>query len=309
MPPSPPATYSPKSLSATPALRRALSRRRVLITGAALDGVGRIIAHIHSLHGAEVILADVLPLEAVADECRALGASRVVCAIFDAAKEGDSARMVGESVAQLTGGVLDAVYLNHNAGCFAPMFEQPDLIGTARRLMRINFFSYAEIADAALPLLTEAARGAPRGAPRSNIVVISSLAAEMPMLDTHAYAASKAAISAWFNCMRIELRREERSRLVAVSIVYFSAVRTATLVKAMGGEGGPNAHVLAIAAAPLDAARAAIGAATSERAVTHFPASIGILPRLYALWPWLARRLVSAVVVKHPAAATEGRAN
>ena len=300
MPPPPPA-YTPASLVPTAALRRALDGRRVLITGAALDGVGRIIAHIHALHGAEVILADLLPLEAVADECRALGARRVVCAYFDAGKEGDSARMVTESVAQLSGGVLDAVYLNHNAGCFAPMFAQPDLVGTARRLMRIHFFSFAEIADAALPLLCSAARGAPRGAPRSNIVAISSLAAEVPMLDTHAYAASKAAISSWFNCLRIELRRDAAlSQLVAVSIVYFSAVRTATLVKAMGGEGGPNAHVLAIAAAPLDAARAAIGAATSGRAVTHFPASIGILPRLYALWPWLARRLVSSVVVKHP---------
>jgi NAD(P)-dependent dehydrogenase (short-subunit alcohol dehydrogenase family) len=290
--------YSPRSLVASSSLRAALSQKRVLITGASLDGVGRIIAHLYSLHGAQVALADILPLDAVAEECRALGAARVVCCSFDAGKEGDSARMVKEIALKL--GALDAVFLNHNAGCFAPMFEQPDLIGTARRLMRINFFSYAEIADAALPLLANAARARPRG-PKSSIVVISSLAAEMPMLDTHAYAASKAAISSWFNCMRIELRRDaDLAPLIAVSIVYFSAVRTATLVSAMGGEGGPNQHVLKLAATPLDAARATIDACISGRPVTHFPSNIAILPKLYSIWPWLARRLVSAVTVKHP---------
>lgn len=303
-----PPPYNPfSSLKPSANLRTALAKKRVLITGASLDGVGRVLAHIHALHGAEIILADILPLDAVAEECRALGAALVICARFDAGQEGDSARMVHESVVKLTDGVLDAVYLNHNAGCFAPMFVQPDLVGTSRRLMRINYFSYVEIADAALPFLADAAarkqeRG-PRGSRglRSSIVVISSLAAQVPMLDTHAYAASKAAISSWFNSMRIELRRDAKlGPLIAVNIVYFSAVRTATLVTAMGGENGPNQHVLKIAASPLDAAKATIEACISGRPVTHFPSNIAIVPKIYSIWPWLARQLVSAVKVKHP---------
>jgi NAD(P)-dependent dehydrogenase (short-subunit alcohol dehydrogenase family) len=285
------------TLTPRPALRAALAGRRMLVTGAALaDGVGRVLARILALHGASVALADVLPLEEVAAECRALGAPLVAACAFDAAKEGDSARMVGEACAAL-GGPLDAIFLNHNAGCFAPMLEQPNLLGTARRLMAINFFSYAEIADAALPHLAAAARA--RGAP-SSIVAVSSLAAELPMLDTHAYAASKAAISNWFGCLRIELRRDAAlARLVSVGIVYFSAVRTATLVRAMGGTDGPNQRVLALAAAPQDAAFAVVEACVSRRPVTHFPASIALLPWLYAVWPWLARRLVNTVTVKH----------
>jgi short-subunit dehydrogenase len=299
-------SYNPLALKPSTKLRAALANKRVLITGASLDGVGRVLAHIHALHGAEVVLADILPLDEVAGECRSLGAARVICCNFDAGLEGDSARMVRESVVKLSGGVLDAVYLNHNAGCFAPMFVQPDLVGTARRLMRINYFSYVEIADAALPFLADAAAATAatgkRGArTKSSIVVISSLAAQMPMLDTHAYAASKAAISSWFNSMRIELRRNEKlNPLIAVNIVYFSAVRTATLVSAMGGENGPNQHVLKIAASPLDAAKATIEACISGRAVSHFPSNIAILPKIYAIWPWLARRLVSAVKVEHP---------
>ena len=282
------------------ALRAALAHRRVLVTGAALaDGVGRALAHILALHGAAVALADVLPLDDVAAECRALGATCVATCAFDAAAAGDSARMVGAACAAL-GGPIDAVFLNHNAGCFAPMLQQPDLVATARRLMAINFFSYAEIADAALPHLAAAARA--RGAP-SSVMAISSLAAELPMLDTHAYAASKAAISNWFGCLRIELRRDATlAKLVSVGIVYFSAVKTATLIRAMGGAHGPNQKVLALAAEPVDAAYAVVEACVARRPVTHFPASIGVLPRLYALWPWAARQLVNSVVVKHAAA-------
>ena len=99
MPPRRP--YDPSQLRPRAALRRALAGRRVLITGPALDGVGRVLAHIHALHGAEVALADVLPLEAVAAECAALGAARVVACRFDAGVEGDSARMVREVCTQM----------------------------------------------------------------------------------------------------------------------------------------------------------------------------------------------------------------
>jgi len=301
MRPSPP-PYDPSRLRPRAALRRALAGRRVLITGPALDGVGRVLAHIHALHGAEVALADVLPLEAVAAECAALGAARVVACRFDAALEGDSARMVREACAGVTGGALDAVYLNHNAGVFCAMLEQPELVKCARRLMAINFFSYAEIADAAMPFLLDAARaaGADKGAAApSAIVAISSLAAAMPMLDTHAYAASKAAISSWFSSLRIELRRDAaRARLVQVNLMYFSAVRTATLVRALGGEGGPNQRVLALAADPVDAAFATVEACRLRRPVSYYPENVGILPKIYAIWPWLARRIVSSVVVK-----------
>ena len=291
-------TYSPSTLRPRKALRVALEGQRVLITGAALaDGVGRILAHVHALHGSLIAVADIADLEPVAAECRALGAARVVAIAFDAGVEGDSARMVQAAAAAL-GGTLDFLYLNHNAGVFSPMLQHPNLLGTARRLMAINFFSYAEAADAALPLL--AAGACARGAARpSCIVAISSLAAEVPMLDTHAYAASKAAIASWFGCLRIELRRDAAwAGRVAACLVVFSAVKTATLVTALGGEGGPNKKVLQMAAHPVDAAFATVEAAVARAPVTHFPRSVGVLPRLYAVWPWLARKLINSVTVK-----------
>ena len=301
-----------------------LSSRRCLITGPSLEGgVGRILAHILSTNGAEVILADILPLEAVAEECRKLGAKRVICVQFDAGLEGDSARMVREGVAQLSGKVLDALFLNHNAGCFSPMLEQNDLIPLARRLMRINFFSYAEIEDTARPFLLEAAREKtvnsntstsssifnvpfctcfrkkPTSIP-SSIVVISSLAAEVATLDTHAYAASKAAISKWFECLQIEKKRTpEINKLLTISIVYFSAVKTKTLINAMGGLNGPNKHVLELAADPKDAAKAVIDASLKGIERSYFPSYVAWLPYLHNLFPSLVRGILDGVKVTH----------
>ena len=267
----------------------------MLITGASLEGIGRILAHIHSLHGAEVAIADLLPLEKAAEECRKLGAARVVCVQFDAGKEGDSIRMVEEVAAQMTGGVIDDLYLNHNLGVFSPMLEQKDLLETARRNTRVNYFGYIEIAHAAQPFLLDSAR-ARDDKKKSTIMVISSLAAAVPMLNTHCYAASKAAISAWFKCLRLELRSSpELSKLLSVCIMNFSAVKTKTLISALGGEGGVNKKVLAIAADPVETSWATVCAAMKNVPNSYFPSSVGALPIIYSVWPWLGRQLVNSV--------------
>lgn len=271
-----------------------LAGRRVLITGAAADGVGRQLAIVLGAHGATVLLADISPLDETAAAATAAGAPRVVQLRFNAGVEGDSARMVREGVDAVGG--LDFLILNHNLGCFSGMIDAPDVVGTARRLMSINFFSYAETADAAFQPLLESAR-ARGGSAKSGILAISSLAAAMPMLNTHGYAASKAAISKWFECMRLELRGHPHGNLLSVSLMYFSAVKTQTLLNALGGEGGPNKGVLALAAEPRDAAWATIDAMLKRTPNAYFPANVGVLPRIYSCWPWLARRIVSSVPV------------
>ena len=280
-----------------------LAGRRVLITGAAADGVGRQLALVLAAHGATLLLADVSPLDETAAAAAAAGAARVVPLRFDAGAEGDSARMVREGVAAAGG--LDFLILNHNAGCFSRMLEERDVVGTARRLMRINFFAYAEIADAALEPLLASARARGRGGAKSGILAITSLAASVPMLQTHGYAASKAAITKWFECLRLELRDDPAGRgaLLSVSLMYFSAVKTQTLLDALGGARGPNARVIALAAEPREAAWATVDALLRQTPNSYFPANVGVLPRIYALWPWLARRIVSSVPVAPPAPA------
>jgi len=289
-----------------------LAGRRVLITGAAADGVGRQLALVLAAHKAILLLADIAPLDETAAAATAAGAPRVVQLRFNAGVEGDSARMVREGVDAVGG--LDFVVLNHNVGVFSGMLDAPDIMGTVRRLIAVNYFAYAEIASAAFePLLASArARG---GDAKSGIVAISSLAAAMPMLNTHAYAASKAAITKHFECLRLELRGDPRGKHLSVSIMYFSAVKTQTLLDALGGEGGPNKGVLALAAEPRDAAWATIDAMLKRTPNAYFPGNVGVLPRIYSCWPWLARRIVSSVPVASvappaakPAPAQEARA-
>jgi NAD(P)-dependent dehydrogenase (short-subunit alcohol dehydrogenase family) len=299
-----------------------LQGKRVLITGPAARGIGRHIAHIYAIHGASVALADILPLDGVVEECRRLGSPTVVPLPFDAGKEGEGTRMTQAAAFALGG--LDIVVLNHTVGVFSAMCEDPNLLQAMRRNMAINFFGYAEIAHAAVPFLEASGRegwtsaraaGARSGFCSSSshpfrpssLVVISTLAAKIPMLSTHAYAASKAAVSKWFECLRVELEHGSWSRgrepvptseVLKISLVYFSAIKTDTLLRALGDPGGANAKALSLAAEPLDAAEATVRAGLNAARNTYFPASVGVMPRLYAAWPWLVRKIVQSVVVQ-----------
>ena len=282
------------------ALERKLRGKRLIVTGCAI-GVGRHLAQIYAAHGARIALADILDTAEVEKECQQLGAEDVLSIHFDAGQEGGGARMVA-TAAEHFGGGLDILVLNHTVGVFSPMLCEPNLNATAVRCAKINYLGYVEIQTAAMgPLLAGAreAKKANPGAPPSSIIAISTLAAKIPMLNTHAYAASKAAITAWFQCLRLELRHDTELRnLIGVSLVYFSAVKTDTLVRALGGPSGPNPRALSLAAEPLDAAWATVRAGARGARDTFFPSSIGFMPRLYALWPWLVRRIVQSVVVK-----------
>ncbi len=307
-----PAPAPPPAVAPDRRLRAALSGWRVLITGPAA-GVGRALAHVYAAHGAHVALADIADTSAVEAECRALGAAGVVSAPFDAGKDGDGARMVA-AVAAAWGGEIDGVVLNHTIGVFGSVLDERDPAAVAARNMRINYLAYVEVQAAAMGPLLAAARAraaaaataaAPGGACRggrarpSSIVAISSLAALLPMLNTHAYSASKAAITNWFDCLRLEIdARPDVTGLLTVGLVFFSAIKTETLLRALGPLDGPNKRALSFAASPVDAAWAVVRAGVSGAARTFFPANVGAMPTLYALWPALARRIINSVVVK-----------
>jgi short-subunit dehydrogenase len=179
-------------------------------------------------------------------------------------------------------------------------------MATVRRCTAINFLGYVEIQIAAMPYLLAAGAARKRAGVRgralpSSLVAISTLAARIPMMNTHAYAASKAALTSWFQTLRLELRyRSDLADLISVGIVYLSAVKSQSFLQALGGEEGPNKRAVSLAVEPGDAAWAAVRAAVNHTRDTYFPGNVSFLPRLYAVWPWLVRRLVQSVVVRQP---------
>ena len=80
-------------------------------------------------------------------------------------------------------------------------------------VMRINYFSPVRLTLALLPGLIE------RG---GRIVFVSSVAARLSPPAEGAYAATKAAISAWAECMKVDLRDTE----VGIHVVYPGVIDT-----------------------------------------------------------------------------------
>ena len=80
-------------------------------------------------------------------------------------------------------------------------------------VMKINYFSPMRLTLALLPQITERA---------GRIVFVSSVAARLSPPAEASYAATKAAISAWAECMKVDLRDTE----VEIHVVYPGVIDT-----------------------------------------------------------------------------------
>lgn len=171
-------------------LRRSLpslAGRRVLITGAA-RGIGAALAERLRDRGAHVALAGLEPdrLSEVADR---LDAPWWTCDVGDRAQVEE----VVDAAAERLGG-LDVVVANAGVAAQVPIVEgDPDLF---ERIQRVNVLGTYYTLRAAGPHISHG---------RGYALAVSSLggAVHVPMLG--AYSASKAAVEALGNTMRVEL--------------------------------------------------------------------------------------------------------
>jgi NAD(P)-dependent dehydrogenase (short-subunit alcohol dehydrogenase family) len=98
-----------------------------------------------------------------------------------------------------------------------------------RRVMAVDWQAPIELALAALPLLREA---------RGTIVTIGSMAGWMPLPGRAGYGAAKAALTQWFEVLRLELEADG----VHLLMVYPSFLDTPIERHALGADGAPAAH-------------------------------------------------------------------
>ncbi|MDR3066448.1 MAG: SDR family oxidoreductase [Comamonas sp.] len=172
---------------------------RIIITGAS-DGIGAEMARqlAQTQKGQlQLTLAarNAGNLQAVAEQCRALGA-QVLAVPTDVNEEAQCRALIDAAVRQFGG--LDV--LINNAGVSAhALFEQVSAqdLGWYEKVMRINLWGSVWCTHAALPHL-KASRGA--------IVAVSSLAGLIGVPGRTAYSASKFAMAGFFEALRIELK-------------------------------------------------------------------------------------------------------
>ena len=194
--------------------------RGVVITGAA-SGIGEALARALATRGARLLLADVdaQRLHALAGELRAQGANCHAQATDVA--QAAQVQALAHRAAQLWG-AADIVVNNAGVALIAPVQSLDE--ADARWLMDINFWGVVHGCRAFAPQLA--------GRPGALLVNVSSVFAFVSMPTQSIYNAAKAAVRAFSDALREELRPAG----VGVLCVHPGGVRTRIAEQARLGD-------------------------------------------------------------------------
>lgn len=197
--------------------------RVVLVTGAA-SGLGWALGRLAHARGDRVVLAD---RDGAALEARraSLPADRTAFVVGDITVEADRARMLATAVERF--GALDV--LINNAGITHRSPARLTDATVIRRVMEVDYQAPVALTQAALPLLAER---------RGSVVAISSMAAWMPVPGRAGYGAAKAALTQYFEVLRLELA----PRGIHVLLAHPSFLDTPIESHALGADGAPARH-------------------------------------------------------------------
>ncbi|KAJ0166506.1 NADPH-dependent 1-acyldihydroxyacetone phosphate reductase [Colletotrichum tanaceti] len=174
----------------------ASTKRSVLVTGCSAGGSGNALA-----------------LEFAARGLRVFATARSLKSINDLAEKGietfaldvtsqESITLLQREIAKRTGGKLDILFNNAGTMYEAPAIESdPQQV---RKMFDANVFGLFDVVTAFAPLLIAAA--AASGSKTEPVIVnVSSILARLPYPFAAAYNASKAAVSAYSDTLRLEL--------------------------------------------------------------------------------------------------------
>ena len=167
-----------------------LNGKTVLLTGAS-DGIGAAAARIFHRRGARLVLVARREdaLERVAAE-----AGDAVAVVGDVTKPEVRARAVESALARY--GRLDVLVNNAGVGMYVPAYRAD--MAQVRGMYELNVFAVLELVQLAVPHMRAAGGGM--------IVNVSSIAGKVPLPWFTNYAATKFALCATTDTLRIELK-------------------------------------------------------------------------------------------------------
>lgn len=160
----------------------------VLITGCSPGGIGHALARKLHERGLRVI-ATARTTDKL-DDLEALGLITLPLTVDSE----DSIQECFKQVETVCGGRLD--YLINNAGTNLTIPALDVNLDDARKCLETNFFAVVRLVQVFSPLLMNA---------KGTIVMVGSLAAEMPFVFGSVYNASKAALLSYSDALRVEL--------------------------------------------------------------------------------------------------------
>ncbi|WP_088280767.1 SDR family NAD(P)-dependent oxidoreductase [Ideonella sp. A 288] len=229
-----------------------MAERKVCVVTGSSSGIGAATARRYAREGWNVVVnasRDPAPAEAVAAECRALGADALVV-MANVGQDADCRRLASEVGQRF--GRCDALVNNAGTTKFVPLKDLDGLEAEDfHRIYDVNVIGAYQMTRALLPLLQRH--------PVTGVVNVSSVASMMGRGSSIAYMASKGAL----NAMTIGLARALGPQ-VRVNAIAPGLVETPWLQQGMGAqryaaavEGYKAAAVLAEVIAPDDVADAA----------------------------------------------------
>ncbi|KAK1497367.1 alcohol dehydrogenase GroES-like domain-containing protein [Colletotrichum cuscutae] len=186
------------------------TKRTVLITGCSQGGVGNTLALAFAAQGLRVF-ATARSLKSVAN----LTEKGIETLTLDVTSS-QSIAAVKEEISRRTGGTLDILY--NNAGAL-----EADSYRT-RQMFDANVFGLFDMVTAFTPLLLAAASTS-RSSQQPTIVNVASVLARLPGPFTSGYNATKAAVAAYSDALRLEVAPLG----LRVLTVYMGEVATSTI--------------------------------------------------------------------------------
>jgi short-subunit dehydrogenase len=239
----------------------------VIVTGAA-SGIGRELCRLFGRRRAKIGLIDREEgrLDAFAEELRQYGVSCAAAAVDVSQRE-----RVQTAVRQIVGILGPPDILIPCAGiCRASTVEELR-ISDAEDIVRINFLGTVYSIAAVLGSMLERGSG--------HIVAISSMAGVRGIPFEPAYSASKAAVAAYLESLRVELR----PRGITVTTVFPGYVQTSLLegINAMMGADMSAGKAFTASAAAAWIVRGI----EQQKSYIYFPRLLGLRVRLSRLMP------------------------
>jgi NAD(P)-dependent dehydrogenase (short-subunit alcohol dehydrogenase family) len=252
-----------------------MQQRKVCVVTGSSSGIGAATVRLFAERGWDVVInfsREAAPAEAVAEQCRALGA-RTLVVQADVASEADCRRLAAEVQQQF--GRADVLVNNAGTTKFVALKDLDGLdAADFHRIYDVNVIGAFQMVRAFAPLL--------RAQPGSGIVNISSVASMMGLGSSIAYMASKGALNAMTVGLARALGPEIRVNAIAPGLVEtpwlqngMGAERYAASVKAYKARAALDAVI-----APEDVAEAAwflgVGAAKTTGEVLLLDAGVRI---------------------------------
>uniref|UniRef100_A0A3Q3R3B7 Hydroxysteroid (11-beta) dehydrogenase 1-like b n=1 Tax=Monopterus albus TaxID=43700 RepID=A0A3Q3R3B7_MONAL len=194
---------------------------RVLVTGAS-TGIGEQIAYHYARYGAQIVITARREkvLQQVSEKCLSLGAQKALYIAGDMASESDPDKVVDFALAKLGG--LDYLVLNHIGSSPFSMWDGD--VEHTRWLMKVNFFSYVQMAWKALDSLEQS---------KGSLVIVSSVLGKMPAPFVAPYTSTKFALNGFFGALQHELSMKKSN--VSISICTLGLIDTDSAMEKIRG--------------------------------------------------------------------------